>query len=84
MNQFKRKLTIEYNWTPDDIETIPQKHFEALEEDALERIFKMINEGYTSGELFTSVRFGKDKVEEEDEDEGLSYSGSWSLKIETE
>lgn len=83
MNQFKRKLTIEYNWTPDDIKTIPQKHTEALEEDALERIFKMVNEGYTSGELHTSVRFGKDVVEEEHEDDGLSYSGSWSLTTKT-
>ena len=84
MNQLKRQITIEYVWNPDDIETIPQKHLDALEEDALERIFKMVNEGYTSGELHTSVRFGKDVVEEESEDDGLCYSGSWSLTTKTE
>ena len=83
MNVFRRKITIEYHWTPDDIKIIPQKHLEALEQDAMERIFQMIKEDYTSGELNTSVRFGKDKVEEEDEDEGLSYSGSWSLTTKT-
>ncbi len=84
MNVFRRKITIEYHWTPDDIETIPKEHLEALEEDALDRIFQMIKEDYTSGELITSVRFGKDKVKEEHEDYGLSYSGSWGITIETE
>lgn len=84
MKQFNRKITIEFVWAPDTIDTIPEAHLEALEEDALERIFSMVKEGYSSGELFTSVRFGKDKVEEEDEENGLNYSGSWSLKTETE
>lgn len=83
MNVFRRMITIEYHWTPNDIKTIPQKHLEALEEDAMERIFQMIKEGYTSGELHTSVRFGKDEVEEEHEDDGLSYSGLWSLTTKT-
>ena len=43
----------------------------------------MIQEGYTSGELFTSVRYGKDIVPEEDEDDGLEYSGWWSLTTKT-
>jgi len=58
---------------------IPEKHIEALEEDALNRIFEMYKEGYTSGELSTSVRYGKDLVPEEDEEDGLTYSGWWSL-----
>jgi hypothetical protein len=40
----------------------------------------MIKEGYSSGELCTSVRYGKDEVPEEDEEEGLSYSGWWSIE----
>ena len=72
-------MKIEYNWSCDqDIET-PEKHLEALKEDAEARIFEMIKEGYHSGELITSVRFGKDVVPEEDEDEGLTYSGWWSV-----
>lgn len=37
----------------------------------------MLKEGYYSGEY---VRFGKDEVPEEDENDGLSYSGWWSIK----
>lgn len=69
--------TIKYHWTCDDIEKIPEKHKEALTEDAEERIFKMIKEGYNQGELNTSVRFGKEVVPEEDKEEGLNYSGWW-------
>ena len=76
----KIKMTIEYNWTCDDGIDIPKKHKEALEEDAQDRIFQMIKEGYNQGELNTSVRFGKDEVPEEDEEDGLSYSGWWSVK----
>lgn len=39
----------------------------------------MISKGYFEGELSTSVRFGKDVVEQEDEEEGLCYSGYWKL-----
>ena len=39
----------------------------------------MIKENYNQGELSTSVRFGKDEVPEEDEEEGLNYSGWWSI-----
>ncbi len=56
-----------------------KKHEEALKEDAKSRIFKMIKEGYYQGELNTSVRYGKDIVPEEDEDDGLTYSGWWSV-----
>lgn len=76
----KRKLIIKYNWNCDDNIKIPEKHKEALTEDALDRIFNQINEGYYEGELSTLVRFGKDIVPEEDENDGLTYSGWWSLK----
>jgi hypothetical protein len=72
-------MKIEFNWKCDQEIEIPEKHLEALQEDAEERIFKMIEEGYHSGELITSVRFGKDVVPEEDENEGLTYSGWWSF-----
>ena len=66
-------------WTADEGIDIPEKHKEALNEDALERMSQMIKEGYTSGELSTSVRYGKDIVPEEDEEDGLAYSGWWSI-----
>lgn len=73
------KLEISYNWKCDQGIEIPEKHKEALEDDAISRILEMMKEDYYSGELFTSVRYGKDVVPEEDENEGLSYSGSWSI-----
>jgi len=78
----KQQITIEYYWTCDEGIKIPEKHREALEEDANDRIFEMIKEGYYQGELCTSVRYGKDIVPEEEEEEGLTYSGWWSRKTE--
>ena len=73
------KMEINYYWKCDQETGIPQKHKEALKEDAQSRIFEMIKEGYYEGELSTSVRFGKDIVPQEDEDDGLTYSGWWSV-----
>ena len=73
-------IEIDYTWECDQEVETPKKHEEALKEDAESRIFEMIKEGYTSGELFTSVRFGKDIVPEEDEEDGLTYSGSWGIR----
>ena len=73
------KMEINYNWKCDQETDIPQKHEEALKEDAEWQIFEMIKEGYYEGELYTSVIFGKDIVPEEDEDDGLTYSGWWSV-----
>lgn len=75
----ERTMKIYYNWKCDQVIEIPNGHIDALDEDAKERIFDMISKGYFEGELSTSVRFGKDVVEEEDEEEGLSYSGYWTL-----
>ena len=51
------KMKINYNWKCDQEIDIPQKHEEALNEDAESRIFEMIKEGYYQGELSTSVRY---------------------------
>lgn len=77
--RFEAELKISYYWTCDQGVEIPEGHKEALKEDAESRIFEMIKEGYYSGELCTSVRYGKDVVPEEDEEDGLSYSGWWTL-----
>lgn len=73
------QMTINYHWKCDQLDDIPQKHEEALREDAEHRIFEQIKEGYYQGELNTSVRYGKDVVPEEDEEEGLTYSGWWHV-----
>ena len=73
------QIKIKYNWSCDQGFEIPEKHKEALIEDAQGRIFEMIAEGYREGELLTSVRYGQDIVSEEDEEEGLSYNGWWSI-----
>ena len=78
------KLEISYNWKCDQGIEIPEKHKEALKEDAMERIFQMVKEDYLSRELSTTVRYGKDVVPEEDEANGLSYSGWWDVKEEEE
>jgi hypothetical protein len=75
-----REIRIYYNWKCDQLPAIPEKHMEALSEDAEDRIFKMIKEGYNCGELSTTIRFGADIVPEENEDDGLTYRGWWSLQ----
>ena len=78
-NRIEGILNIQYYWDCDSGIDIPEKHKEALKEDAESRIFEMIKSGYNSGELFTTVRYGKEIVPEEDEEEGLQYSGWWSV-----
>ena len=75
----RKRLEINYFWNCDQGIDIPEKHEEALKEDAEERIFECIGEGLVAGELSTSVRYGKDEVPEEDEDDGLTYSGWWEM-----
>jgi hypothetical protein len=82
MERFEQKITINYYWESVDVQEIPKEHKEFLQADALERIFMMIEEGYNSGELHTSVRLGKDVVSQEDEQDGLSYYGWWDISYE--
>lgn len=70
------KISIEYNFNRNDDldEPIKPSHLEALKEDAEGRIFEMLKEGYTSGELHTSVL-----VDDEDGEDGISYSGWFTI-----
>lgn len=54
-----------------------ERHIEALEESAMDRIIPMIREGFTSGELNADVR-----VSDEDGDDGISYTGYWNVKTD--
>ncbi len=74
-------IKINYYWEEGGGTIIPERHVEALEEDAMSRIFEMVKDGYYQGELNTSVRYGKDEVSEEDEEDGLSYSGWWNVEF---
>lgn len=69
-------IVIEYNFNRNDDSDAPIKpsHLEALQEDAEERIFEMIKEGYTSGELISNVL-----VDDEDGEDGISYSGWFTI-----
>ena len=80
----RMKIEIEYYWNCDTLDYVPEGHNEALKEDAQERIMQMMKEGYVSGELITSVRYGQDKVPEEDSEEGLSYSGWFGIVTKEE
>jgi len=75
-----KEFKLSFRWSCDQGIEIPEQHEDALEEDAKERAFEMLRQGYSSGELCTYVRYGKDEVPEEDEEEGLSYSGWWSFE----
>jgi len=54
--QFKKEINIKfwYEFT-DALEALNFDDREQLEDDAKERIFSQIKEGYTSGELCTSI-----------------------------
>lgn len=80
MKHLETQITINYHWNCDT--EIPVKHIEPLQEDAMDRIMEMMKKGYTGGELITTVRLGKDVIPEEDEDNGLYYTGWWSINIE--
>lgn len=80
----RSEITISYSWEPVELKAIPERHKEALQEDAYSRIFQMIKDGYTSGELFTSVRYGQEFVPEEHEEDGIEYKGWWSMTYKME
>lgn len=69
---------ISYEWWRDDGKEIKPSHILALDESALNRIHEMRNEGFTSGELLDNIT-----MDEEDGEDGISYSGWWNTKIET-
>ena len=72
----KKEITITFEWWNLEGDIKPE-HQEVLEDDAKERIFEQIQEGFTSGELHSFVR----TVNEEGD--GMEYEGSWSLTTKT-
>jgi hypothetical protein len=51
MKKFKRTRTVSFSWDNVDPNTTSEETFEDLEEHAWDRIAKMENESFTSGEL---------------------------------
>ena len=62
-------------WHDEDLgQPIKPNHLEVLEESGMERVIKMMAEGYTCGELSDNLCLSND-----DPDEGISYSGWWKI-----
>lgn len=74
MAQIEREVKITYRWWNDDRSEIKPNHIEALEESAMERITKMMGEGYTAGELNDNIR-----MDDDDPDDGIPYKGWWEI-----
>ena len=66
------EYAITFKWW-NDSEEIPETHVTELEENALYRISQMIQKGYISGELASTI------VNYPDEKE-VEYRGSWEYK----
>jgi len=57
---------------------IKTSHREVLEEEGINRVVEMMKDGYTSGELNHNLC-----LDQNDPDEGIDYSGFWSLTTKT-
>jgi hypothetical protein len=57
---------------------IKTSHREVLEEEGINRVVEMMKDGYTSGELNHNLCLDRN-----DPDEGIDYSGFWSLRTKT-
>jgi hypothetical protein len=74
MKEYEIKKTITYRWWREGNKDIKSEHIEALEETATTRIFEMLAEGYTSGELYENIR-----MTDNDPEDGVEYSGWWEI-----
>lgn len=72
--QIERKIQITYRWWNEGLDKINPLHVLALEEAAQERIFEMLKEGYTSGELSETVHMGYTEASED-----IKYNGWWEM-----
>ena len=66
----KQEIKITYQWSNQNGNEVKERHREALEETAIKRIYEMMTDGYTSGELYDCMTDGED---------GIEYSGWWSM-----
>jgi len=74
----KREIKISYWWKKSENNgEVLERHTDFLEESAQDRIFEMLNEGYTSGELFDNI-----SACDEDTQNGVDYYGAWEASTE--
>lgn len=66
MEQMETKIIITYRWWRNDDEDIVEKYINQLDAEALSKINSMIREGYTSGDLNTSI-------------DDIDYQGWWRI-----
>jgi len=75
----KREITISYNWHCESFaEEIPFSLAEVLEEHTYDRVYPMMKDGFTSGELCCNANIeieGKDTPED-----GWECHGFWSVR----
>ena len=72
--QIEKQQTITYRWWSDDIEKISSECSNNLEEHAVGRIYEMLQQGYTSGDL--SMEYELDSKE-------IEFSGWWEITTKT-
>lgn len=75
MKQFEKQFTVTFRWQRADGKPIRKIHTDALEEAAIDRIFSMWTNGFTSGELSDCIT-----MDSRDPKDGQDYSGWWELK----
>jgi hypothetical protein len=73
MKQLERRIQINYRWWRDDGMEIREEHLQALEEKADDVINLMRSQGFTSGELSDDITL------DEEDGEGIIYSGWWDF-----
>lgn len=78
MKQLEVKQAITYRWWRNDKKPIKPAHVEALKETAMERIAKMMADGYTSGELSDCIHMSK-WVGVVAWNDGVEYTGWWEV-----
>lgn len=67
---YEERQIVSFKWQKQGGGDVPQGVREQLARHAFERIFNMMDEGYTAGQLFT--------IGDDDE----SYKGWWSVRVE--
>lgn len=72
IKELTRTVSVSYRWWRDDGNVLP-RHVEALENTALERVFEMQRQGFTSGELHDTIHMHGDP------EDGVEYRGSWEI-----
>ena len=75
----KHKVEITYEWWGEDGNEVKKEYRKALEDAAMSRVKEMMVEGYTSGELHSSLYIADETGECE-----VNYNGWWSLTTKVE